>query len=129
MAWHNGRNSHSRSWESFEQKRVPLVEGKEEGFLELEGSPDMVLEVVSASSEEKDTVTLRDLYHRAGIPEYWLVDARTEPRFEILRRTARGYTSIRKSKGWLKSPIFGKSFRLTRDTDELGNPEFTLMVR
>jgi Uma2 family endonuclease len=117
------------SGQSFEQQRVRLVEGAKAGFVELEGTPDMVLEVVSDSSHEKDTVTLRELYHGAGIPEYWLVDARTEVHFEILRHTRRGYTSIRKQKGWLKSAVFGKSFRLTRHTDDLGNPEFTLMMK
>jgi hypothetical protein len=44
-----------------------FVEGAQEGFVELEGTPDMVLEVLSASSEEKDTMTLRDLYWQARI--------------------------------------------------------------
>jgi Uma2 family endonuclease len=39
----------------------------------------MVLEVVSASSVEPDTQTLRELYWAAGIKEYWLVDARGGP--------------------------------------------------
>ncbi len=34
---------------SLEAGRVRLVEGMEEGFLELEGTPDLVLEVVSRS--------------------------------------------------------------------------------
>src|SRR5256885_8764701 len=51
----------------------------EEGYLELEGTPDMVLEVVSESSVQKDTKRLRQLYWQAGIREYWLVDARREP--------------------------------------------------
>jgi hypothetical protein len=34
--------------------RVQVVEGMEEGYLEVEGSPDMVLEVVSRSSVRKD---------------------------------------------------------------------------
>jgi Uma2 family endonuclease len=73
------------SIESVRQGRVQLVEGVE-GFVELEGTLDMVLEVVSASSVEKDTVVLRELYWQAGIPEYWLVDARGQRlQFEILR--------------------------------------------
>src|SRR5271169_4627478 len=64
--------------------RVRLVEGEHGGHLELAGTPDMVLEIVSSSSVEKDTVTLPDLYWRAGIPEYWLVDARSSrPQFDI----------------------------------------------
>lgn len=113
-----------------EEERVRLVEGKGGGFVELEGTPDMVLEVVSASSVEKDTGTLRELYWEAGVPEDWLVDARgEEPAFEILRHTPRGYVSTRKQGSWLRSAVFGKSFRLVRQNDELGNPEFTLEVR
>src|SRR5262249_33936304 len=84
-----------------ESGRVGLVEGIEEGYLELEGTPDMVLEVVSRSSVRKDTVLLRRAYWAAGIAEYWLVDARQEPlSFDILRPTARGYAATRKQQGW-----------------------------
>ena len=109
---------------------IQLVEGSAAGFVELEGTPDVVLEVVSIASVDKDTDTLRTLYWKAGIPEYWLVDARGERlAFDILRPTARGYVSTRKTSGWLKSAVFGKSFRLRRTTDERGNPEFTLEVK
>ena len=40
--------------------RVRQVEGKEGGIVELEGTPDMVLEVVSDGSEKKDDQTLRE---------------------------------------------------------------------
>lgn len=110
--------------------RVRLVEGASEGYVEIEGSPDMVLEVVSESSVEKDTEILRELYWKAGIREYWLVDARGERiEFQILRHTARGYVATRPSGGWRKSAVFGKSFRLTRQLDDLGHPDFTLAVR
>jgi Uma2 family endonuclease len=109
---------------------VQLVEGTEEGYVELEGSPDMVLEILSTSSVHKDTVVLREAYWEAGVREYWLVDARKEPlSFEILRHTARGYVAARKQGGWVKSAVFGKSFRLTQRTDALGNPDYTLAVR
>lgn len=115
---------------SVQCKRVQLVEGVEEGYVELEGSPDMVLEVVSSSSVQKDTVELRQGYWDAGVSEYWLVDARKEPlSFEILRRTSRGYIASRKKGGWVKSAVFGKSFRLTQTTGPLGHPSFTLEVR
>src|SRR5262249_19590065 len=115
------------SQESFQRSRVRLAKGAEEGYVELEGSPDMVREVVSPSSVEKDTVTLRSLYWKARIPEYWLVDARgTRLVFDILRRTSRGYVATRGQKGWLQSVVFDRSFRLTRQTDELGEREFTL---
>jgi Uma2 family endonuclease len=116
--------------EARQSNRVRLVEGMEEGYLELEGTPDMVLEVVSRSSVHKDTVTLRQAYWEAGIREYWLVDVRQEPlRFEILRRSAAGYVTTRRRGGWLKSAVFGRSFRLTQETNGLGHPEYTLAIR
>ena len=110
--------------------RVQLLPGWEEGHVEMEGTPDMVLEVVSASSVQKDTVVLRQAYWDAGIKEYWLVDARQEPiRFDILRRKRKGYVATRKRGGWLKSPGFDKSFQLTQRINAVGHPEYTLAVR
>jgi Uma2 family endonuclease len=118
------------SFKSLRSGSIRLIEGVHEGFLELEGPPEMALEIVSASSVGKDTEVLMDLYWQAGISEYWLVDARGEHlSFEIYRHMPKGYLASRKSGGWVKSSIFGKSFRLTRHDDELGNPEYTLEVR
>src|SRR5262249_37330292 len=98
--------------------------------LEVEGAPDMVLEVVSATSVRKDTVELRTLYWAAGIPEYWLVNPLGETlEFDILRRTARGDVPVRKQAGWVKSGVFGKSFRLTRSVDATGLAGYPLEVR
>jgi Uma2 family endonuclease len=105
-----------------------LIEGGDS--LEVEGVPDMTLEVVGATSVRKDTQVLRDLYGRAGIPEYWLVDARRDPvTFDILRLTKRGYVGVRKQAGFLKSTLFGRSFRLVQSRDEHDLPEFKLEVR
>lgn len=112
------------------QDRVRLLEGKKGGYVEMEGAPDMVLEVVSDSSVRKDTQQLRQDYGEAGIREYWLVDARKEPLvFDILRHTSKGYRATPKKDGWIKSNVFGKSFRLTCQTSEHGDPEYTLEVR
>jgi len=98
--------------------------------LEVEGTVDMVLEVVSPSSVQKDTVVLRELYWKAGVREYWLVDPRgLELHFNILRHTLKGYVATRRRHGWIESAVFGKSFRLTRGEDDQGDPEFTLEVR
>jgi Uma2 family endonuclease len=115
---------------SVQAGRVRLVEGTESGYVELEGTPDMVLEVVSDSSVQKDTVLLRKAYWEAGIPEYWLVDARKEPlAFDILKHGAKGYAATRKQDGWVKSAVFGKAFQLTQSPHALGHPQFTLAVR
>jgi Uma2 family endonuclease len=111
--------------------RIRLIEGRRDGgFVEMQGSPDMVLEIISQSSEEKDDVHLRQAYFDADIPEYWIVDVRKRPfRFDVLRRTARGYSNTRKQDGWVRSAAFGKSFRLLVGRDDVGDPEYTLEVR
>ncbi len=110
--------------------RVKLVGSKTGGFTELLGVPDMVLEVVSKSSVYKDTDRLLELFFRAGIPEYWLVDARNDAiQFDIFRPGRKGYSAVRKVAGYAKSLVFGKSFRFTSALDESSEPEFTLLVR
>ena len=117
-------------FKSFVSGRVKLIEGQEHGFVGLEGSADMLLEVVSDSSEQKDLIQLRQQYWEAGVQEYWIVDARRAPlEFTMLRRGAKGFATTRKQDGWLKSAVFGKSFRLTQQFDALGNPQYTLDVR
>ncbi len=115
---------------SFEDGTVRLVEGAKQGFIELEGSPDVVLEVVSDSSVKKDYELLRVAYWKAGIREYWLVDARGDKlEFQILKHTSKGYSPIRPVGGWLKSVVFRKSFRLVATKNHLGHPDFELQVR
>ena len=110
--------------------RLRLLDTRGEGYDELEGAPNMVLEVISDSSVRKDTKQLRRSYWIAGIREYWLVDARSDPLvFDILRHTPKGYRTTPKKEGWIKSAVFGKLFRLTCRTNTLGYPEYTLEVR
>lgn len=40
----------------------------------IEGTPDLVVEILSSSSMANDRVLKQELYRRAGIPEYWIVD-------------------------------------------------------
>lgn len=118
---------------SLEAKRVEFVAGEEDGgdATEIVGTPDLVIEIVSPSSEDKDTEWLMSAYHNAGIPEYWLIDAREEDdlRFDIFKYAAKGYAATRKSGGWVKSAVLKKSFRLTRSAGPHGYPRFKLAVR
>jgi Uma2 family endonuclease len=117
--------------ESLASGRVRVIEGKRDGgYVELEGAPDLVIEVVSKSSVKKDKVQLRTAYWEAGVREYWLIDARAEePTFDLLRYTARGYVASRKPEGWVRSAVLSRSFRLTRRTTRRNFPVFTLEMR
>jgi Uma2 family endonuclease len=120
------------SFETIRSGRARLVprEGKPGRYKEIEGTPDWVLEVISDSSVEKDTEKLRTAYHAAGIPEYWLIDARGEDIvFTILLWRKSGYAAAPVKDGWQRSKVFGRSFRLARQRDEVGLWEYTLEVR
>jgi Uma2 family endonuclease len=119
-------------YQSIRSGKVRLVarEGKPEAYREIEGTPDWLVEVLSDSSEEKDTEKLRDAYHRAGVSEYWLIDARGEEIvFQILYWRKKGYVAAPIRDGWQRSRVFGRSFRLERERDELGLWIYTLQVR
>lgn len=104
-------------YKSLASGRVILKEGDDS--LEVEGSPDMVLECISKSSVRKDTVILPQLYWAANIPEYWLVDTRPKlATLTIFRYGADAYQPVRKSGGWQKSTVFNLSFRLRLEESE-----------
>jgi Uma2 family endonuclease len=117
------------TWEALRSGRLRFVQREGQGIMELEGTPDQVLEIVSKSSVRKDTVLLRDLYFKAGIPEYWLVDVRDGVMsFEILQRTPEGYVAVPAVDGWLASKVFGKKFQLQKKSDPLGHVQFVVAV-
>jgi Uma2 family endonuclease len=120
------------SFASLESRRARPVprKGAEHKYRELEGAPDWVLEVVSDSSVKKDLVQLREAYYRAGIREYWIVDARgDELVFQILIRRKNGYVAAPVKDGWQRSKVFDRSFRLDRILDDFGQWDYTLHVR
>jgi Uma2 family endonuclease len=119
-------------YETSEAGRVQLVPRRdaEEQFIELTGAPDWVLEVVSRYSVREDTVRLRELYYRAGIPEYWLINALgADILFQILTRRRGGYGVVRPLDGWHKSRVFPGSFRLERERNRVGRWQYQLQVQ
>jgi Uma2 family endonuclease len=110
------------SYARLEKGRVKLMPSNRQpgDYRELRGSPDCVVEVISNNSVGKDTWRLRRLYHRAGIPEYWLIDARGETiDFQVLVRQKKGYEASVGKGGWPASPLFGRRFRLVRERGPL----------
>jgi len=117
-------------YETLQSGRVRLIDGAEHGYVEIEGSPNMVLEIVSDSSVRKDTTILKEKCARAGVDEYWLVDARgAELSFEIWRLHEGNYVAAPSEANWHASAVFGRSFKLEQDKDRLGHPRFRLIVR
>jgi len=42
------------------------------------GPPDLIIEIQSESTQSKDRKLKLDLYQKAGVPEYWLVDPESQ---------------------------------------------------
>jgi len=40
----------------------------------IKGTPDLIVEIVSPSTESRDRELKRERYQEAGVPEYWIVD-------------------------------------------------------
>ena len=117
-------------WETMRSGKLRLVPGKKTGYMQLEGTPDTVLEILSDSSEKKDLVILRDLYWKAQIPEYWIVDVRgPEIRFEILRHQQEAYEPAPVEEGWTRSGVLQHAFRIEKVNDPLGYPNFIVHVK
>jgi Uma2 family endonuclease len=118
------------SWARLESGEVRLIPGREErDGIEMRGSPDWVLEIVSDTSVRKDTVRLLELYYRANVREYWLIDARGDSlQFTIYRRGRKGFDPTPAVRGWIASEVFPRRFRLIRERDRIGGWTYTLKV-
>jgi Uma2 family endonuclease len=118
-------------WQSLREGRVrevPAAGGEPGRFVELEGAPDLIVEIVSDRSVRKDRVRLPRLYAKAGIPELWSVDARGATlRFEIRTLGPAGYTvQPADEDGWVRSALLGERCRLLRRPTELGRWAYEL---
>jgi Uma2 family endonuclease len=61
----------------------------------VQGAPDLVVEVLSVTTAEIDRTTKLKLYARYGVLEYWMIDPE-ECTAEIYRREARGFERVAK---------------------------------
>jgi Uma2 family endonuclease len=105
--------------ETFDSGRASLVAkatGEAGRYVEVVGSPDLVVEIVSDRSVKKDTVRLLEAYWRADVREYWLMDARgKEMLFQIYGHGATGYELAPcDAEGFQQSTVFQRRFRMTR---------------
>ncbi len=109
---------------------VPKAGAPPDRYIEIDGAPDLVVEIVSDSSAGKDTRRLPRAYFRAGISEYWLVDARGEEVvFTIHRRGAGGFEPAPVDhEGFQRSDVFAARFRLQREPRTRGGWKYELRV-
>jgi len=53
------------------------------------GAPDLIIEILSPSTRRYDRITKLNLYQRAGVREYWIVDPETKDVQTFLLDTGR----------------------------------------
>jgi len=56
----------------------------------IQGAPDLVIEILSDTTRRTDEIIKRKLYERYRVPEYWIVDTELET-VKVFRLTDRGY--------------------------------------
>jgi len=108
---------------------VPKAGGEAGRYVEIEGPPDLVVEIVSDTSVKKDTERLPAAYYRAGVREFWLADARgREILFLIHHRQAAGFQPAgQDADGFQLSAVFDRRFRLDAARDPQGHLMFDLL--
>jgi Uma2 family endonuclease len=104
--------------------------GSHDDFVEIEGAPDLVVEIVSKNSVAKDTKRLPPAYFKAGVREFWLVDARGEELlFVIHGRGQRRFEALpRDENGFQRSDVLRSRFRLDRTRDRPDHWRYNLCV-
>ncbi len=110
---------------------VPKAGAEPDRYVELEGPPDLIVEIVSDSSVAKDTQRLLERYYAAGVTEYWLVDARRDPTvFRIHRRRRDRFEPVEPdAEGFQRSDVLGCSCHLARTRDRHGRIKHVLSER
>ena len=110
---------------------VPKAGGGADRYVELEGPPDLIVEIVSDASVRKDTDRLPAAYHRAGVDEFWLIDARGEDLlFRIHGRGPAEYEPAKRdADGYQRSAVLDRRYRLERGRNARGRVVFDLHER
>lgn len=98
--------------------------------LEIEGSPDLVVEIISPSSKYKDEDILRKKYWQAGVKEYWLADSRKTPTLTILKRNVNKFVALAAdTSGWIRSSVLKAHCRLVTKPGPAATTRVTLEMK
>jgi Uma2 family endonuclease len=121
-------------WETLKSGRVRYVPAavlQADRYSGIEGAPDVVVEVVSDGSQNKDLKRLPPLYAQAGIPELWLVDSRrSKVKFQIQVLQEGQYVPAQPdAEGWTPSPRLDLFFRLIRSRTPVSTWHYVLEHR
>lgn len=99
------------SYENIVQPDILFISKKNYGIItpqNIQGSPDLMIEIMSESSRKLDRLIKMKTYGKFGVEEYWLVDPAIN-QIEIFRKNKTGlnlFKSIQEEQGELTSPLF-----------------------
>jgi Uma2 family endonuclease len=116
------------SLDSGRVRLVPKAGGGPDRYVELEGPPDLIVEIVSDASVRKDTERLPVAYYQAGVTEFWLIDARGKDLlFRIHHRGPSQYEPAAvDADGYQYSTVLDRRYRLDRSRNAKGRIAFDL---
>jgi len=122
------------TYQAFDDGRtrlVPKATGEKDRYVEIEGGPDLIVEIVSDSSVKKDTERLPIAYYQAGVREYWLIDARGEElSFQLLRRGSKAFEPTpADADGYQRSKVLDARYYLERSRHERGHWVYQLRLK
>lgn len=120
------------SFDAVRTGQVRFIETKQtapDSYIELEGGPELVVEVLIDSSEIKDTERLFEAYFAAGVEEYWLADARgPDLRLTIHTRGPNHFVPLLPdANGFQQSNILAARYRFERHRARDGNWRYRLV--
>ena len=110
---------------------VPKASGEAGRYWEVEGPPDLVVEVLSDSTTRKDTQRLPAAYFAAGVAEFWLADGRgATATLTIHRRGSAGFEPMPvDAEGFQTSDLLRQNIRLDQSRDRRGEWRYDLVCQ
>jgi Uma2 family endonuclease len=114
-----------------EVRLVPKASAAPDRYVEIEGGPDLVVEIVSDNSETKDTQRLPKVYFAARVKEFWLVDVRgAAVNFQIHHRGPSGFQAVKPAEDEFQhSRVLQCHFRFERSRDQDGYWDYDLLLQ
>jgi Uma2 family endonuclease len=82
------------------------------GDKNIQGAPDLIIEIVSPGSDYLDRKLKVELYEKYGVKEYWLVDT-DRKEAEVLMLTRKGYRSMGAFNNSFSSPLLKLEVKLS----------------
>ena len=82
------------------QPDILYISKEREGIIaeeEIRGAPDLVIEIISPGTEERDRHYKKTLYARHGVKEYWIVDPNAKT-VEVYSLGEKGFELVRSYK-------------------------------